>query len=145
MIMNCIKKQVERKCIAKQAGFRPGKSCTGQVLNLYKYIEDGYENKKITGVVLVVLSAAYDTVNHNLLLKKIYKCKMTGTSYKKYLLCYAIDALQSRLTINGTDGETSEMVYRRVAFWHPCYLIYKPMTNPSQKKQGTFYTQTTWP
>jgi retron-type reverse transcriptase len=74
MIMNHIKEQVKRKLIVEQVGFKPGKSCTGQVINLYQQIEDGYENKKVTGVVLVDLSAAYDTVNHNLLLKKIYKC-----------------------------------------------------------------------
>jgi len=74
MIMNRIKEQVERKLIDEQSGFRPGKSCTGQVLNLCQHIDDGYENKKVTGVVLVDLSPAYDMVNHNLLLKKIYKC-----------------------------------------------------------------------
>ncbi|KAL4098793.1 hypothetical protein QTP88_023329 [Uroleucon formosanum] len=74
MIMNRIKRQIERKLIPEQAGFRPGKNCTGQVLNLCQHIEDGYENKKATGVVFVDLSAAYDTVNHNLLLKKIYEC-----------------------------------------------------------------------
>jgi len=74
MIMNRIKSQIERKLIPEQAGFRPGKNCTGQVLNLCQHIEDGYENKKVTGVVFVDLSAAYDTVNHNLLLKKIYEC-----------------------------------------------------------------------
>lgn len=74
MIMNRIKCQVERKLIPEQAGFKPGKSSTQQVLNLCQHIEDGYENKKVTGVVFVDLSAAYDTVNHNLLLKKTYGC-----------------------------------------------------------------------
>jgi len=73
MITNCIKEQVKRKLIAKRVGFRSGKSCTGQVLNLCQHVEDGCENKNVTRVVLVDLSAAYDTVNHNLLLKKIYK------------------------------------------------------------------------
>ena len=56
-----------------QAGFRPGKSCCGQVLNLTQYIEDGYEGKQITGTVFVDLTAAYDTVNHRLLLLKLAK------------------------------------------------------------------------
>lgn len=50
--------------IPEQAGFRPGKACTGQVLNICQHIEDGFKNKKITG--------AYDTVNHNKLLQKVY-------------------------------------------------------------------------
>ena len=52
-------------------GFRPGKSCTGQLLNLTQHIENGFEERLITGAVFVDLSAAYDTVNHRLLLTKI--------------------------------------------------------------------------
>ncbi|KAJ3609414.1 hypothetical protein NHX12_023935 [Muraenolepis orangiensis] len=55
----------------EQAGFRPGKSTTSQVLNLTQYMEDGYEEGMVTGVVFVDLSAAYDTVNHRRLLSKI--------------------------------------------------------------------------
>lgn len=74
MIVNCIKFQVETKHIPGQNGFKSGKTCTGQVLNLCQHIEDGYENKKVTGVVFVDLSTAYDTVNHNLLLININEC-----------------------------------------------------------------------
>lgn len=63
-----------KKLIPELADFRPGQNCTGKVLNLCQQIDDGYENKKVTGVVFIDLSAAYDTVNHNLLLKKIYEC-----------------------------------------------------------------------
>ena len=56
-----------------QAGFRPGRSCTGQVLNLTQFIEDSYERNQPTGVVFVDLTAAYDTVNLRLLLNKLYK------------------------------------------------------------------------
>ena len=51
---------------------RPGKYCTAQVLNLTQHIEDGFETGKITGIVLVDHSAAYDTVNHPRLLEKVY-------------------------------------------------------------------------
>lgn len=37
----------------KQTGFRPGKSCTSQILNLTQHMEDGYKTKKITGAVFV--------------------------------------------------------------------------------------------
>ncbi|XP_050066097.1 uncharacterized protein LOC126555181 [Aphis gossypii] len=59
------------KLIKEQGGFRPGRSCTGQILGLTQHIENGYEKKKITGVVFIDLTAAYDTVNHNLLISKI--------------------------------------------------------------------------
>ena len=64
--------QYNTRRLPEQTGFRSGKSCTAQVLNLTQYIEDGFETGKITGIVLVDLSAAYDTVNHRRLLEKVY-------------------------------------------------------------------------
>ncbi len=72
MILNRLNPFVDQEIIKQQAGFRAGKSTTGQLLNLTQYIEDGYEQGVITGTVFVDLSAAYDTVNHRLLLNKIY-------------------------------------------------------------------------
>jgi hypothetical protein len=98
MIMNRIKEQVERKLITEQAGFRPGKSYTGQVLNLCQHTEDGYENKKVTGVVLVDLTVAYDTANHNLLLKKIYKC--TNDWHLVQILSFMLRNRRFTVTLN---------------------------------------------
>ena len=42
------------------------------MLNLTQYIEDGYEKILATDNVFVDLSAAYDTVNHIVLLTKLY-------------------------------------------------------------------------
>ena len=42
----------------EQAGFRPGKSYTSQVLNLTPHIEDGYQRGIITEVAIVDLTAA---------------------------------------------------------------------------------------
>ena len=55
-------------------GFRPGKSCTSQLLNLTQFIEDGYEEGLvITGAAFVGLSAAYDTVNHRIITGKFFE------------------------------------------------------------------------
>ena len=43
------------------------------MLNLTQFIEDGYETKNVTGTVFVDLTAAYDTVNHSILLLKVAK------------------------------------------------------------------------
>jgi hypothetical protein len=64
---------VDEKLIPQQAGFRPGKSCTGQIFNLTQTTENGYEAKKITGVVFIELTAVYDTVNHRIMTYKLYK------------------------------------------------------------------------
>ena len=76
LILNRTAEHVDAKLIPEQAGFRPGKSCTSQLLNLTEHIEDGYEKCLITGTVFVDLSAAYDTVNHRRLLSKVLQ--MTG-------------------------------------------------------------------
>ena len=64
---------LEPKIIPQQAGFREGKSTTGQLLNLTQHIEDGFEKKLVTGAVFVDLFATYDTVNHRILMTKIYQ------------------------------------------------------------------------
>ena len=56
----------ETMIIDQQAGFKPEKSTTGQLLNLTQHIEDGYERGVVTGTVFVDLSAAYDTISHKL-------------------------------------------------------------------------------
>ena len=74
----------------QQAGFRPQRGTTEQVLALTTHIESGYERKLKTGAVLIDLSAAYDTVwTGGLMLKlaKLIPCRkilkilsvMTGT------------------------------------------------------------------
>ena len=68
LLLTHLSSQIDAQLIDDQAGFRPGKSCTGQLLNLTQYIEDGYQKKLITAN----LTAAYDTVQHRLLIKKLY-------------------------------------------------------------------------
>ena len=70
LILNRLAPIVDEHLIPEQAGFRPGKSTTSQILNLTQHIEDGFERGQITGSVFVDLSAAYDTVNHRRLLSK---------------------------------------------------------------------------
>ena len=72
LILNRLSPVIKYVLIPEQAGFRPGKSCTAQVLNLTQHIEDGFETGKITGIVPVDLSAAHDTVNHRILLENVY-------------------------------------------------------------------------
>ena len=59
---------VERPLIKEQANFVPGKSCTSLMLNLTQHIKNGYQR----GIAIVDLSAAHDTVNHRLLIQKLY-------------------------------------------------------------------------
>ena len=72
MILNRVTPLLEHLLIIEQTGFRPVKSCTSQLLNLTQHIEDGYQRGMITGAAFVDLPAAYDTVNHRILIQKLY-------------------------------------------------------------------------
>ena len=102
LILNRLSPIIEHVLIPEQAGFRPGKSCTAQVLNLTQHIEDGFETGKITGIVLVDLSAAYDTVNHRRLLEKVYN--MTR-DYR--LMCMIRTLLENRRFFVELGGKRS--------------------------------------
>ena len=72
LILNRIAPSVDRHLIKEHTGFRPGKSCCSQLLNLTQHIRDGCQRGMLTGAAFVDLSAAYDTVNHRLLIRKLY-------------------------------------------------------------------------
>lgn len=55
MVLNRINTKINGKLI-KQLGFRAGKSCSRQKLNLVEEIEKGYENKVITGAAFIDLT-----------------------------------------------------------------------------------------
>lgn len=73
MLLNRLSPVIEPQLIPQQAGFRPNKNCTAQILNLTQNIEDGFERGLVTGAVFVDLSAAYDTVQHKIMLHKLYQ------------------------------------------------------------------------
>ena len=58
LILNRVAPFVDEHLIPEHAGFRPGKSCTSQLLNIMQFIEDGYEEGIITGAAFVDLSAS---------------------------------------------------------------------------------------
>ena len=89
MILNSIAPTIEQHLIMEQACFRPGMSCTRQLLNLTHHIEDGYQESMITGTAFVDLSAAYNTVNHRLLIQKLFNIMQDST------LCRIIQNLLS--------------------------------------------------
>ena len=72
LILNRVSPLLEQNLIKEQADFLPGMSCTSQLLNLTQHIEDGYQRVMITGAGFVDLSAAYDTVNHRILITRLY-------------------------------------------------------------------------
>ena len=99
LILNRLATHVDEKLIPEQAGFRPGKSCTSQLLNLTEHIEDGYEKCLITDAVFVDLSAAYGTVNHRRLLSKVLE--MTGDLHLTDLIRTMLESRRFFVVLNG--------------------------------------------
>ena len=120
LILNRIAEHVDAKLIPEQAGFRPGKSCTSQLLNLTEHIEDGYEKRLITGAVFVDLSAAYDTVNHRRLLSKVLE--MTGDVHLTYLIRTMLENRRFFVVLNGKESR-----WRRQRNGLPQGIVLVPM------------------
>ena len=58
-----------------------------QPLNLTQQIEDDYQRGMIIGTSFVELSAAYDTVNHRILIQKIYNTTQDSLLYRVSRIC----------------------------------------------------------
>ena len=77
-------------------------------LNLVDYISNGVDNKRSTIGIFIDLSKAFDTIDHNILLKKLYLYGIRGTEhnwFKNYLtdrLTYVsyLDASSTKLICN---------------------------------------------
>ena len=94
LILNKVSPLLEQPLIKEQAGFRPGNSCTSQLLNLTLHIKDGSQRGMITGATCVDLSAAYDTVNHRILIQKLYNttqdsqlCSVSEHAVQQKIIC----------------------------------------------------------
>ena len=131
--------------IDQQAGFRPGKSTTGQLLNLTQHIEDGYERGVVTGTVFVDLSAAYDTISHKLLLNKIYRMTsgMISSSQISSGTCCPIDDTLLNSTAKRVDGGIRRMVFPKKVCYPLCSSTFTQMTNQYTRTLGVSSTQTT--
>ena len=67
------KSLIDRLLPKEQDGFRRGKSTIDQVVLLTQNIEDSFETKKKAGAIFVNLIAAYDTVWHRGLTRKLLR------------------------------------------------------------------------
>ena len=71
-----------------QFGFIPGKNTTHAILSLVDYLINSFEDNKLTCGIFLDISKAFDTIDHNILLSKLYKYGIRGNTlnwFKNYL------------------------------------------------------------
>ena len=132
---------VEDHLISQQAGFRPGKSTTGQLLNLTQHNEDGYQERKIIGAVFVNLTAADDTVNVNLcrLLSKVLN--MTNDSGLTEFWGLLLKNRRFFVEFNNKKAEfdCSAMAYHKEVCLRRYYMTSTPIISHRMKKPSNSY------
>ena len=127
---------VDEHLIPEQAGFWPGKSWTGQLLNLPQFIEDDYEEALITGAAFVNLSTAYDTVNHRILVQKLFQ--LTKDARLINLIQNMLENRHFFVDLKGkvAQGGDRRMASHKVVSLPPCCSISTQMTSPYTQIQG---------
>ena len=86
--------------------------------------EKSFQEKKITGVIFIDLSAAYDTINHNLLLSKLQKLTSDSKLVKTIETILRNRRIFVTLEKKKTDGGVNKMVYPKIVCYIQPYSIY---------------------
>ena len=58
----------------------PGKNTTHAILSLVDYLINFFEDNKLTCGIFLDISKAFDTIDHNIILSKIYKYGIRGNT-----------------------------------------------------------------
>ena len=103
-----------------------------------------YEKSRTTGTVYVDPSAAYDTVNHRLLLTKLYG--MTEDAEFTKLIGSMICNRRFYVELNGKKSRwrNQKMVYFKGVFTHPCYSLSIQTTSLYTMRHAVSYMLTTY-
>ena len=105
MILRRIEPVVDPPLPKEQAGFRWGRSTVDQVTLLTQDIEDSSQAKEKAGVVLLDLTAAYDTIWHRGL-----HLKLLRTIPDRHMVKFIMEMLSNRSFILQTsDGQRSRL------------------------------------
>ena len=86
-----------------QYGFRKQMSTSLGIIELVEEITNSLDNHEATVGVFIDLKKAFDTVDHNILIEKLYHYGIRGTA-NKWICSYLMNRYQY-VTINGTNSD----------------------------------------
>ena len=87
----------------QQFGFRPKHSTTHAIISITEKIREALDKGKFACGIFVDLQKAFDTVNHKVLLQKLYQYGIRGNTYE-WFKSYLTDRLQF-VSILGFDSD----------------------------------------
>ena len=104
-----------------QSAYRPAHSCETALVRIQDDILHSLDNRNTVILVLLDLSAAFDTVDHRLLLDKLHEIGIRDNAHR-WIQSYLSQRTQAVKVDNVTSRSALPLVYRRVACWDPCFL-----------------------
>ena len=104
----------------KQNGFRKNKSTLGSIVNFTSDIFESINNRKYTVAAFIDLKKAFDTVNHKILLEKLYLAGIRGNTLK-----LITDYLDNRFQKTISNGNISN--FNRITCGVPQGSILGPL------------------
>ena len=96
-----------------QSGFRNFHSTNTCLSYLHDKITKGFDSGLLTGMVLIDLQNAFDTLDQNILIKKMPFLGFTDEIFKWYT-----SYLSNRKFIISMENPNSDKASRKVQFWH---------------------------
>ena len=142
LILNRIAPTIEKHLIKEQAGFRAGKSCTSQLLNLTQHSRTATRNARLPELPLLIylLRTTQWTIDSwSRSSTTPHKTVHCVESYRTY--CQTEDSMWNWAT-NEADGDYRRMAYPKVVFSPLSFSTSTQTISPSMMEQGVSSTQT---
>lgn len=90
-----------------QSGFRPGFSCTTALLNITDEVVSNVDDGKLTLLILLDYSKAFDTINHGLLLGLLHYIGLSAKGVA--LIANYLSNREQRVSVGGTYSDCVEV------------------------------------